>query len=544
MGGLSVRTDSGEPKCFRRLANGHDQKRSRLPAVGRSCPCSGTALVVPEVQFDKVVAKLPADAVDARRAASAFVDSGVLTRFQADRLLGGRSDGFHLGPYVILEPISKGPTGRVYKARHRTMNRFVAVKVLDPAKTINAADRDAVQAEAKAAARLAHTNVVTVLDINEVNDRLYFVLEFVDGSTAEATVKRGGPLPLDRACEVGRQTALGLAHAHDKGLTHGAVNPTNVMMGRASGRTDLPQAKLLNTGQARLRTLSGPVPEMAVYRGPTEDTSPAGDLHGLGATLYFLLTGRAPVPYHKRGVISDPLPVEHVRPDAPPQVVELVRRLMSANPTMSTLGRGIRGHARSVRRTGRQRGSRFQRHTGALTNVGSFNSLLSGLVAPVVRVQGRNAVDRTRGARDGSHVGRRRAGYALANAEPAPEARTAASDRSYPGENRQTQNHCSIDDRSGIKIPSCLQIARQVPFQFRVSRNGTPPARFCLLPNVVFLVMTGCGGIRSIPNASRKLDDSWVGVVIFRSRAHTSGLIPRRFGVPGHVGIRFGVDRT
>ncbi len=388
MGGFVIRSDR-----FGRAENVSADSQTVMtetittPDIGRFLSVFRDSQLVPEVQFDKVVAKLPADAVDARRAASAFVDSGVLTRFQADRLLGGRSDGFHLGPYVILEPISKGPTGRVYKARHRTMNRLVAVKVLDPAKTANAADRDAVQSEAKAAARLSHTNVVTVLDINEVNDRLYFVLEFVDGSTAEATVKRGGPLPIDRACEVGRQTALGLAHAHEKGLTHGAMNPTNVMMGRASGKADQPQAKLLNTGQARLRTLSGTVPEMAVYRGPAEDTSPAGDLYGLGATFYFLLTGRAPVPYHKRGVISDPLPVEHVRPVAPPQVVELVRRLMSANPTDRP---SAAESAATLEVFGERAGGTavdFNVTPVPITNVGSFNSLLSGLVAPVVRVK-------------------------------------------------------------------------------------------------------------------------------------------------------------
>ncbi|HEY2787550.1 MAG TPA: serine/threonine-protein kinase [Fimbriiglobus sp.] len=346
-----------------------------------------TSQLVEEGHFDKVVAKLPPDTTDARRAAEVFVESGVITRFQADRLLTGRADGFHLGSYIILEPIGKGTISRVYKARHRTMNRFVAIKVLDPAKTVDTDNREAIQTEAKAAARLNHINVATVLDINRVNDRLYFVLEFVDGATAEATVKRSGPVPIGRACDLARQVALGLAHTHAKGVIHGAVNPSNLMIGKTTAKSDHVLAKLLNAGQARLRMLADAGPEGSVYAATDTELTPMGDLYGLGATLYFLLTGRSPVPYHKRGLSSDPLPVEHVRPDAPPLVLDLVRRLMSDDPTnrpsaadtaawLEPFGEYLGGEAVD-----------FNVPPTTASTLGSMkHTLLSGLVGTAVRI--------------------------------------------------------------------------------------------------------------------------------------------------------------
>src|SRR5262245_42974315 len=87
--------------------------------------------LVSDGTFERAVAKLPA-AADAESAAQALVKSGIITRFQADRILAGRTAGFVLGPYVLLEPVYRGTTGRYYLAKHKTMSRRVVVKVLDP----------------------------------------------------------------------------------------------------------------------------------------------------------------------------------------------------------------------------------------------------------------------------------------------------------------------------------------------------------------------------------------------------------------------------
>src|SRR5262245_22606641 len=110
-----------------------------------------------------------------------LVETGKLTRFQAQRLLGGRTEGFILGQYRILEELGRGGMGQVYKAVHQTMGRFVALKLLAPELTKTDKARTLFQSEVKAAAKLNHPNIVTAYDANPTGDRFYLVLEYVDG---------------------------------------------------------------------------------------------------------------------------------------------------------------------------------------------------------------------------------------------------------------------------------------------------------------------------------------------------------------------------
>ena len=120
-----------------------------------------TADLFAPMQLARAEAAVPADAATPADAAGALVASGFLTQFQAERLLAGKTDGFHLGPYVILEQVGRGTVGRVYKARHRTMNRPVAVKIVAAELTRTATDRQAFQKEVRSAAQLNHPNIVT-----------------------------------------------------------------------------------------------------------------------------------------------------------------------------------------------------------------------------------------------------------------------------------------------------------------------------------------------------------------------------------------------
>src|SRR2546421_6046656 len=124
-----------------------------------------------------------------RVVARALVERGLLTRFQAERVLVGRTDGFVLDRYVILEELGRGGMGRVYKARHRTLNRIVALKVLAPDLTKTERARALFLREVRAVAQLAHPNIVNAFDANLVGDRYYLVLEYVDGPNLEQLVR-------------------------------------------------------------------------------------------------------------------------------------------------------------------------------------------------------------------------------------------------------------------------------------------------------------------------------------------------------------------
>ncbi len=254
-------------------------------------------------------------------AASALVGAGLLTRFQADRLLAGRTDGFLLGHYILLDQVGRGSMSRVYKAKHRTMNRPVAIKVLSSDLTRTPADREVFQREVRAAGKLAHPNIVTAYDANELHDRFYLVLEFVDGPNLDALVRARGPLPVAEACEFVRQTAAGIHHAHEKGMVHRDIKPANLLVARPTPSAPL-MVKIADFGIPKPPAGTSAFAAPEVRRGAVD---PRGDLYSLGCVFYFLLTGRAP------GAV--PVPVAQARPDVPHEVAAIVHRLLAPNPT-------------------------------------------------------------------------------------------------------------------------------------------------------------------------------------------------------------------
>lgn len=299
-------------------------------------------------QLPQVEACIPASAATAAEAARALVAAGQLTRFQAERLLAGRAEGFVLGSYVILDQLGRGPLGRVYKARHRTMNRIVAVKVLALELTRTPEARQELLAEARVAARLNHPGIVTTFDANEQGDRFYLVREFVDGPNLETLVRDRGPLPVAEACELVRQAAEALAYAHGQGATHGDIRPANVLVTRPSKATAELLVKIADFGFARFHpSLAPPAPgtppDAADYVAPELAIPPAQpdartDLYGLGAVLYYLLTGRPLFPGGtaenklRRLACEEPAPVELLRPEVPTALAQLVRQLLAKRP--------------------------------------------------------------------------------------------------------------------------------------------------------------------------------------------------------------------
>ncbi|MGB0761354.1 MAG: protein kinase domain-containing protein [Rubripirellula sp.] len=260
-----------------------------------------------------------------------------------------------IGDYAIRELIGSGGMGQVFLAEHTRMQRLVAVKMLPVERMKDEVAVSRFYDEVRAASRLMHPNIVTAFDAGESDDVHYLAMEYVDGQTLTRLVAQKGPLPVSEAAAVIRQAALGLLHAHRAGIVHRDVKPGNVMKG-ADGTI-----KILDLGLARINSASllneadnigpnadpkkkskgrlvGTLPFMAPEQLNNPDVAdPRSDIYSLGATLFFLLTGRAPftgdylelVYGHRHGKIPD---LMEARDDVDLQFSNIFMRMMAKSP--------------------------------------------------------------------------------------------------------------------------------------------------------------------------------------------------------------------
>ncbi|MBY0524523.1 MAG: serine/threonine protein kinase, partial [Gemmataceae bacterium] len=153
-----------------------------------------------------------------------------LTPYQVNQLLRGRGKELVLGAYRLLDRIGEGGMGQVFKAFHQPMSRVVALKVIKKDKLANPQAVSRFYQEIRAAAQLSHPHIVIAFDAGQADDTHFFAMEFVDGIDLSRLVKEQGPLTVLQACEYIRQAALGLQHAHEKGLVHRDIKPSNLLV--------------------------------------------------------------------------------------------------------------------------------------------------------------------------------------------------------------------------------------------------------------------------------------------------------------------------
>jgi tetratricopeptide (TPR) repeat protein len=287
----------------------------------------------------------PNTAADAARAAIA---DGLLTTYQAEQLLAGRWRNFIVArKYLILERVGWGGSSAVFLAKHLVMKRLVALKVLPTDQAENPEALARFLREARAAALLDHPNIADFYDIDRAGNIYFLVMEFVYGPDLEGLVRARGPLAPARAAEYGRQAACALQHAHEAGLVHRDIKPGNLRVDRSG------TVKLLDLGLVRifqsddgltkgrnfsyvLGTLDYQAPEQAV---DSHEVDIRADIYSLGASLYFLLTGR---PVFPEGTVAEklswhqmkrPRPIGEYRKDVPAGLAAVADRMMAKAPS-------------------------------------------------------------------------------------------------------------------------------------------------------------------------------------------------------------------
>jgi serine/threonine-protein kinase len=245
--------------------------------------------------------------------------------------------------YQLQQTLGTGGMSSVYRARDLLLKRPVAIKILRPDLSRDAAFRDRFRLEASAAANLSHPNLVTVHDFGVDGERLYIVMEYVPGTDLKTIIKQRKRFSVEEALQLFIQACAGIGYAHRAGLVHCDVKPHNMLV------TPDQRLKVADFGIARALSTIHPEeqhdivwgspqyfsPEQAVGTAP----SPASDVYSLGVILYEMLTGQLPftsndpeelVRLHRDAY---PIPPHRLNKEIPPALDQIIVKVLSKEPS-------------------------------------------------------------------------------------------------------------------------------------------------------------------------------------------------------------------
>ena len=304
-------------------------------------------LLAPEA-YQQLVNELMPVCSDWHILAPELIYRGWLTPYQMREILEDRAESLILGSYTLLEPLGEGGMGRVFRARNWKIDKIVAVKVIRQEQLGDARVLKRFYREMESLGRVSHPNIILAFDAEMHGNTLFYAMEYIPGRDLGWHVRENGPLSIPAAAFYAAQVAHALQHVHMMGLIHRDLKPSNLLLTQ-----DEQTVKILDLGLTRNDmeeqsmsqiTRIGSLIGTPDYIAPEQISDPhqvdiRADLYSLGCTLYHLLTGQTvfegsdaveKLYFH---VKEEPIPIQQLRPDIPPQFSRIIARLLAKRPS-------------------------------------------------------------------------------------------------------------------------------------------------------------------------------------------------------------------
>ncbi len=242
--------------------------------------------------------------------------------------------------YEVMAELGRGGMGIVCKARDRETGEMVALKVLKPDIADDATFMERFKRELRLARKITHKNVCRVHEFNRAGDAAYISMEYVDGESLRAVLRRFGSLPLRKGLEIASQICAGLHEAHTQGVVHRDLKPENVMIDR-EGHVKIMDFGIAYSSDARLTTTGtaiGTPGYMAPEQVQGKDLDPRADVYALGCILYEVFTGapvfkaETPIAVALKHLQEAPRSPRELEPALPARVEQVVLRCLKKDP--------------------------------------------------------------------------------------------------------------------------------------------------------------------------------------------------------------------